>query len=752
VASEAPARGVPPLAIFAAAAALVLGTLFICGVTVDEAARFASFELAFALLPGLALFLALSSAKRPLADALALAWPLGLAAEIGCFVLTAAVGERWLFDLYPPVVIALAAPLAWRRRANLGWPRRAVTAPVASVVLLVTVAASVLVGLFLFAPAPLPRDNPNLSYFPDLIFNISLAAEIVHHWPFMSPSVAGQALHYHIFTNIDQAAIAQVTHVELSTIVLRLQPTALIALAGVQLFALGRRVGGSRAAGLLTLALGMFSGELNFARIAVFGGDSAVLGGLYSPSYEIGVVFFLAILLVLIEGRERAPARFWGHWLTLALLSLGATGAKSTVLPVLAGGLALIALARMFERRRVRPRDLRQLAIVLAAFAIGYLLIYRGGGQGIQLKPLDFVRYSLFSGVYGHGPGSLPHALALVGVGLVTLCGLLLPVAGALFVARRWWWRSGVESAEGLLMATFAASIVPFVLVAVPGDSEGYFVVYGFLAGIVVSAEGLVTLAAHLRARAAELWRPLAAGMAGAAAAAALLWQYRSKHAVVPAYLLLACGVAAAVWLARGPGRRLAAGQLRRFATLATTVAIGLTMLAEPYQLSAATITSWANGDQPQAVPPTSPPDLTADLWQGLVWIRDHYKPSVVLAVNNHYLTRSLTSRYYYYSAFSERNVVIESWDYTPQGFANLAVHQSVPPFSQLRALNDGATIDGSPAAIDTLRDRYGVSLLVVDRVHGSGPYLLPPSVARITYANSEMTVFLIDPAPRKRR
>lgn len=450
--ARAPARDRSPaaLALTGACAGIVFVVLLASGVTISSVFLFLGFQGAYALVPGLLSSFALLGKPRSLLDGLAIAWPLGLACQIGFFVLAAAVGQRWLFVVFPVAFVIPAVPLLWRRRARLSprWRvslRRTVAPAAAIVVLLVTVGASFVVFLTLFAPSPLPREIHSVRYYPDLVANVSLAAELLHHWPFANPSVTGVALHYNIFTNIDMAATAQVTHLELATIVMRLQPTFLIGVIAVQLFVLGRKVGGGLAAGLITVAIGLFAGELNFSQIDLAGGGIPVLGGLYSASYQIGVVFFLAILIVLVDrlwpasGGSRAH-----HWLALGVLSLGATGAKVSILPVVAGGLALFVVAQLVTCRRMRVRasgvvDVRGLLIVLAAAAFGYLLIYRGGGHGQSFGALDFLSYTGFASIYRYASHSAIYALVACVAAVVTLCGLLASLVGVVFVRDRWW-------------------------------------------------------------------------------------------------------------------------------------------------------------------------------------------------------------------------------------------------------------------------------------------------------------------------
>jgi hypothetical protein len=700
LAANTPARHRVPSALVlgAVCTGIVVVTLLAAGVRVSEVFLFIGFQLLYAIVPGLLLSYVLLGPPRSFLDGLAVAAALGLAAQIGCFVLAAAVGQRWLFTVFP-VVFAIPA-LALLRRAGAGlrasWrarPRTAVAARVAVVAVLVTAAASIVVFLSLFAPSPLPREIDSVSYYPDLVANISLAAELLHHWPFMSPSVTGVALHYNIFTNVDMAAAAQVTRLQLAAIVMRLQPAFLVGVIAIQLFALGRRVGGSHAAGLTALVLGLFAGELNLSKLDLAGGGVPVLGGLYSASYQIGAVFFLAILIVLVErlwpaaGSSRAR-----HWSALAVLSLGATGAKASVLPVLAGGLALFVVGQGIARRSARVATIgldsvRALAIVLGAGAAGYVLIYRGGGHGQALGPLAFLSYTGFASIYRHARDSSVYVPVACVAALVTLCWLLASLVGALFVKDRWWPRASCASPERLLMCLLAASLVPFVSFEIPGDTEVYYLVYGFLAASVVAAAGATAMIERLRLRTALSFR-------------------------------------------------------RDALALGAIAVIALSVISESFAQTAPTIERWLRGAHAfTASGIDERRGITAELLQGLLWLREHTPPSAVIAVNNHESDDEGDSNYFYYSAFSERRVFLESWEETPQGYEYLLLGRPGSPFPGLLALNDAAVLGGSPAAISLLGARYGVRYLVIDRLHGGAAPDLS-RVARLVYANAAIAIF----------
>jgi hypothetical protein len=699
--------GLSRIAAPAAGAALVLAGLLICEVRAGELLSFTGFQLAFTLLPGLLLYLLLADRPRPALDALGLVVALGMAIQIACYLLAAAIGERWLFEVFPAILLAVSAPWLYGRRRSLAalWSR-----PCPPTRRSVLAALSLLAGgvavmwLGLFAASPLPRSAASVSYYPDLVFNISLAAEILHHWPLMNPSVSGVGLHYHVFVDVQAAAAAQVTHVALANILLRLQPALLVSAIGLQLFSLGRRLGAGASAGFLAAAIGLFAGELNFSRGDLAGGGLSVFGFLMSPSYQLGAVFFLALVALLLDGLDassrrsptgRSRAR---HALMLALLSFGAVGAKSSVVPVLLGGLLLFALGGLAARRASDATGSRQglrlggptslaIAVLLGAGAGGYALLYRGGGEAVRVKPLDFLSYSHFASVYHRAGDSLLYALPAAIAAVLVLALLLAPLLGVLFLRERWLPRAAAGTPERLLLCLLLASLAPFVLLAVPGDSQVYFLVYGFLAAAPVSAAGLTKAARSLSRRA-----PQVAG-----------WR---RPALASALALVCLALASGLY-------EPSAQTLQR-----------LLHTQPSFQVSGA----------------DSHRGITRELLRGLIWVRDHTPQSAVLVVNNHGLGGDGGSRYVYYSAFAERRVLLESWQYTPQGAEYQAEGRSASPFPKLLALSEAA-VDGSPVAIARLHRRYGVDYLLIDRAHGpSSPKLA--SVARVAYANPAVAVF----------
>ncbi len=183
-------------------------------------------------------------------------------AEIALFSLTAALDARDVFYA-APVLVGGPAALVWWRRSRAARPRQGGEreAPSFSAAQRWAIAAVCLTvfayfGLSVFARSPIPGSVPNVLYAEDLLFHISLAAEAQQHWPLQAPQVSGTTLHYHYFAHLHIAAIAQVTGIDTSIVVLRLYLVPLAALLLLQVALLGRSVSGLAWAGPVAAAPG----------------------------------------------------------------------------------------------------------------------------------------------------------------------------------------------------------------------------------------------------------------------------------------------------------------------------------------------------------------------------------------------------------------------------------------------------------------------------------------------------------------
>lgn len=334
----------PVRATLTAAGAVLAAATVIClvaDVRPVELTQFGGYQLAFVVAPGCGLAWLLLG-RRSAIELVAVGWALGYALEISAYIAVSFVDHRNLFAFYPLLALPLLGGLLLRRRPGLARlrvpPREAFAAAAVGVLALLFVAAG------LFTVSPLPWKAVGVSYFTDLPWHLTIIGEAKHHWPLADATASGVRLWYHVWSHLDMAATSNVTGLEPALLLLRLFPVALSILVVLQLVLVGRRLLGRAWAGPLTAALAVGVGELDsqagssYPFLGYFG-----LGWWLSPSFLLGLAFFLPALLLVCELiRAPAPIRAaWPRWTVVALLLIGAEGAKATTIPVLAGGVAL---------------------------------------------------------------------------------------------------------------------------------------------------------------------------------------------------------------------------------------------------------------------------------------------------------------------------------------------------------------------------------------------------------------------------
>jgi hypothetical protein len=753
----------------------------VSGVSVASAALFVGYELAYVLVPGCLLYVLLTRAPGGLPRVIAIGWPLGYALELGAYALTAALHARAWFAFLPLAAAGAMGPLALRRlgrgwlaqgqtgrrsRAGRDADRRSGTGgyaqPGEPLALAAAIAAAiVLLALTFFAAYPLPGLARSVVYYVDNVWDISIAAEALHHWPITEPYVAGHSLlHYYYGVFLHFAAVTQVTGVALSTTVLRLFPASAIVVIALQLWALSRALSRSRWTGPLAVVLLLVAEDLNLdpTRPGAFGAELLTDVPL-SPTMTFGMIFFLGLLLALQPWLSRGDVRRGGSGkATAALGSDGAGGARETAGQLLLvgvlvatlsivkaaasvdflGGLALLWLWRAHARQ-----PLRRLSLVLALSVLGagavYLLVLRGGlGATLRLSVFAFVKYTNFGSILDRS--LVVRVLPLSVAALVSMAFTLAPLAGASWLFRR---RSAVTPFAELCAAIFATSLGIYLLVGAPSDSQAYFLYFGYLALVPVAAHGSTLLWHDVpsRARRALAFAAATALALGLALAASTIALGHASGAAWLAWYVLGYGLlAGAVAFAAVRLEPLLApvSSLRRTRLLACCVPLVISLgLVKP--LAMATPSAWKAiaGTRVSRVDSRQDQGMTAALYRGLLWVRAHTRPCEVLAVNNHLIKAGAGpgySSYYYYSAFSERRVFLESWGFTPEAA------EGGQPFRARLALEDRATIDGDPAALRELR-RDGVRYVLIDELHGGGADE-PASVSRRVFANGALVVY----------
>jgi hypothetical protein len=761
--------------------ALVAVTIFaiwlLSGVTLATVVRFVAFECLFVMMPGCVLVALLFRDHAGWYRTVAIGWPLGYVIAIGAYALSAAIHARQLFVLLPVLVVSTAVVRVLLDRArhrawrwNLigsrhsfptdGRDRQIVLLTTALVVSI----ALVFLACHFFPIYPLPERASSVAYQSDTVSDISLAAEARHHWPLTAPSVAGQPLRYYTGVFIYAAAVNQVTRIPLATIFLRLLPPVIMILVSLQLMLLAGRRRESIWVGSIAVILFLLVSELNLdaTRFEVFGTTltNTIVG---SPTYGLGIPLFLALLVIMrrqLVGDDDDDARSSvitrqqriGAGLVVMALLLGLGATKTSAAADLLGGLALYSIWRYATARPERVL-IAYLALSAAAVTIIYVTMLAGGtASTLHLGPFKFLHETIFVSALR---SPLIVRLVSVPAAAVASCFFLCaPLFAAGWLLRR---RDDDVPMAGLLLSIFVCSLGAYLLLTAPSGGQGYFMVYGYIAMLPLAATGLTRLWSELgqSGRRRMGWACLVTLVLGLALAAssrltATLAGISRPTGSMGYYLAWLAWYAVAYGLAAGMLLRMSIGLERSLAPAVRRRAVRIAACSIPLlsTLGAVRVLGVAGPDiantilQRRSVEVNSASDrgITAALYRGLIWVRDHTSPCAVIAVNNHYIDAAMkVPRYLYYSAFTERNVYLESWGYTVGGESG-----QKDPFPRRLALNDAATIAGSATALRGLR-REGVSYILIDKTHGPDPSE-PADLARLVFQNSALDVYLIAP------
>jgi hypothetical protein len=747
-----PRRGIAPasLVIVVALAIWIVG-----GVSAGQILLFIGYEIGFVAIPGGAVLWALRGRRSSLLETVALGGAVGSALEILAFSVTAAIGIRGLYLLYPVVAVAASALLIWKR----GEPARPKPgAEPLSGRLMWAAALAMSVGVIylalMFLPqTPLPSAQMAVAYSPDFVYQISKTAEVMLHWPPTNPGLSGVPLPYEWFVFFHMAAVSQVTHIGIPTIALRLNfiPTAVV--IGCQLLLVGRALTGAAWTGVVAIVVVFLLGPLDLtndtrAAPAFFSIFSNQLWG--SWTFLFGLMFFLALLFLIAERLQPSPPRVAtgvAYWVLVILLMIGASGAKATILPVVLVGTALYIAVSLVARRSVPRAALAMLALEFVVFVVTFFIIYRGGAADTGIEPLAPLDRTL--PVIDASNAAIPLAIRAVLLPfayVAALAGMILPLAGALYLLRRR--HRDALRALSLCLCMLVAGVLIGNVFHQTGYSELYFQNTGYVAGAVAAAAGLRL--AWLDAGGAVTISRRAVVLTFAAWVAVLVviatvtaLTLRNAPAEVTTYSVLGGGALLFIAICRLLGRRrgLTSGLL----ALLLIPLMAASALASPFEL-APTVGRALTGSaitvsQPD---PQKVRGLTPDLLAALTWLRDHSPADTVFAVSNHWIDPAeKDGRYYYYSAFSERQVFVEGYDANRYEINTSLSTNEGADFARRKGLNDAVFRSADANALSVLTQEYAVRFLFIDRVHADAtPAVL--KLGTVVFSNHDATIVAV--------
>ncbi|RVX44561.1 hypothetical protein EDD27_7303 [Nonomuraea polychroma] len=724
---------------------VVVGTVAVLwsyGVSVSDLVLFGVYLALGLALPGVLLIRVLYPGIRTVAEEIALGLALGYAVEVLVYIAVRAAGAPLLVAVWP-IAVYLVFLVVPRLRRHWRSPVRARTPIWWSWCLALLFALLVVWSAVVFFRA-------NSLTWPDLVmpiydmpFHLALIGELKHHVPPTVPWIAGDPLYYHWFVYAHQAASSWITGIEPVVLLCRLSMLPMLAAFLIVIAMTGHRVTGSRPAALVIAAGAIFVGAPS-----LFLGQSPypfAWGGLLdnswnSPSQTFGgLLFALVVVLLLDVFRRRRGA---GLWVLLGIFLVVVMGAKAVYLPMLGVGLAAVAVVEVV-RRRPPWSILIALAMTAACLVFAQLVLFGGVRNGMTFYPLWAMRRS-WADMTGRVYTASPPLDSLLGVTLLyTLCWAIALCGIVGLLSRP---RSLTRSDTVLMLGIGAAGFIPVFLLGHAGHSHFFFLWSAFPSLVTVAVQGILILLRRARVSPTATVVAVGAGML-AACLIPVVCRVRvplpagAPEALVylPYVTLLVIGVLTAVALTT------TMGTLRTWALMTVALsAIGLpacwyAIVGKFAQKGIDKVSIHGRGIVPEIPQGT----LTAARW-----LRAHADPDDVVATNTHCRwgrENPCDTVLFWLSALSERHVLVEGWGYAP-------TRRPIPqhpdqiiediPFwdkERLRA-NDAVFNAPSAAAVQRLRDRYGVRWLVADQ--RLSPHPMIGQFADLTFRSGAYSIY----------
>ncbi len=500
-----------PLAVLAGAGILVALAVrpLVHGVGAGTAALFWATVLGEVVIPGVVLCRGARLCARD--DAwltLGQGATLGLAIQGLALLAGRALAAPWLAATAAAAATVLGLALDRRPLSRAAPPARAPFAPAST--LAVALAAVLIQPLASAGHAGEPVDF-------DLLFHAGNAAELRHRWPLEDPRVAGVPLTYHLLAYALPVEAADRAGAAVADPLLGLAPLLWVILLVIQTANGGRVLVGDGRAGAIGAALLALHADpgpvLGLGRGAF---NSHLATGVYgSPTTVCGLILLAGLAIALAGWVEEGGVR---HLATLAVLGAAASAAKTTVLPVVLGGVALAAARALVARRVPELRLWAGAFAAMAAAGAPLTLWQRGGAEGytgiVQWGPGAAFSASPFAAAVARqfGPQgvtgwtAIPAFLAWL-TGYLGLAG----VAAALYFGRR---REPLSPFQAWSLGAAAAGGAGGLLLDVPGLSQLFFLYTG---QVLVCLFGGAGLASRLRRPRSAVEAALGVLLAGAA-------------------------------------------------------------------------------------------------------------------------------------------------------------------------------------------------------------------------------------------
>jgi hypothetical protein len=586
-----------------------------------------------------------------------------------------------------------------------------------------------------FRLVPLQWETGARVPYVDAYHHLALAGQLAHRGPTTFPYVESEPMAYHWFSHAWVAQVSGASGVGLDEVLFRFMPALMPIVVVLAIATAAVRLTGRPWTGPVAGALAVAGGDLNVFGKAAVGLPLTPL----SPSLGLAAPMVVGIVSVLALrwNRSMHPAGV----VLLPVLCIGAAGTKGSTLPLVVAGLGLALVAMLFFDRSRLGHVAGDLVIVLCCLAFAVVFIFHGSGAGLQLDPAEAARQK------GRWLGTLDTPGDMVLVLAVTVGGILARGAAALVLpfssgARRTplpWFLIGGGLAGAAAVALFThpgAGQWYFARSAIPLLALGAAVGLGALAGAIGSSSLLRLVVLAALAGPAMVW--LGPGVAGPLAS---VDPAGGRFMVAMAALVVAAAGLIGFFAGPAPAKRFRlAGAAIAITIMAGGVVSTVWRLPAPLEVT------------PQPIFSIGYPGATSrDQIDAARWIRDHADVDDLVMTNRHCMKPiepvNCDSRRFVVAAFSERQVLLEGWTYTPksielgpEGRDSLIVNYWKPDLLQL---NDAFIAHPTEETARELRN-LGVRWIFVDHTRPYAKTLEP--YAKLRYQSPGVDVYEFTP------
>ena len=631
--------------------------------------------------------------------------------------------------------ILLAVPVVRRRVRN----RRVAGLPWWWVPLSCLPALVTLEGLSVYsASEPLTWSSGARAPYVDTYAHLSWAAELAHRGPERFPWVRSEVLGYHWFSHAWVAHVSVAGHVPLDAVLLRLLPAAVPLWIALAVAVAALRLTGALWTGPVAALLCLAGGHLAVGTWRD-GGTPALPG---SPSLGLAAPPLL-LLVVLLVLRWRGQLGRAGLPLIL-VMALAAAGTKASTLPLVLAGVVLAVAVFLIQKKPGVRGLVVEAVVLLVALELAVQFVYRGSGGGLALDPQGAL--AVTEGAREVGGTSTAGAVVLAVV-LVLVADLARGAGLGLALRAR---TARPDPLPWVLVGVALASVGAVLGLAQAGHSQAYFVLSAGPLLALGSVVGLASAVPRTRRASTALLVGLAGGITMRLVSPGLFLAgeptlhltFPPRHIAPPSLHSLPLALAALVLMASLLGMTcLVASWVLRLggagvalAAVTAVLAAGVTGVAAQ---EAADIGVLVHRPVAATVAVTHQLAVSRGQVDAARWIRDHSGVDDLVMTNRHCAgvgspVRGCDSRRFVVAAFSERQVLLEGWTYTPRSAAISSTRSITVPYwhPELLALNDGFIAQPSAAAAAALR-ALGVRWVFADHTRPYAATLAPYAVPR---------------------